>query len=122
MVEQLGSGIPRILEVYPKESFRFTENFLRITFPSSKIIKDNEQVTTQVKDLLKVMVSQKAKSRAELQKRLKLLNREYFRKNYLQPAIKAGYVELTVPNKPTSSKQKYFLTLKGKKLLETFSE
>ena len=32
LVEQLGSGIPRILEVYPKESFKFSENFLRVVF------------------------------------------------------------------------------------------
>ena len=33
MVEQLGTGIHRILEFYRKECFRFTENFTRITFP-----------------------------------------------------------------------------------------
>ncbi|QQX76493.1 MULTISPECIES: RNA-binding domain-containing protein [Aequorivita] len=32
LVEQLGSGIPRILEHYGKESFSFSENFLRMTF------------------------------------------------------------------------------------------
>ncbi|WP_312082938.1 RNA-binding domain-containing protein [Epilithonimonas hominis] len=33
LVEQLGSGIPRILEFYKKESFQFSENFLRIVLP-----------------------------------------------------------------------------------------
>ena len=32
LVEQLGSGIPRILEHYGKESFGFSDNFLRMTF------------------------------------------------------------------------------------------
>lgn len=32
LVEQLGSGIPRILDHYGKESFNFSENFLRMTF------------------------------------------------------------------------------------------
>ena len=32
LVEQLGSGIPRILEHYGKESFSFSDNFLRMTF------------------------------------------------------------------------------------------
>jgi len=32
MVEQLGSGIPRILRVYPKESFVFMKNFTRMIF------------------------------------------------------------------------------------------
>ena len=36
MVEYLGSGIPRILKAYPKESFRFTENFTRMIFPSAE--------------------------------------------------------------------------------------
>lgn len=39
LVEQLGSGIPRILESYPKECFKFSENFLRMTFPiNSEVI------------------------------------------------------------------------------------
>jgi predicted HTH transcriptional regulator len=32
LVEQLGSGIPRILHAYGKESFRFMDNFTRILF------------------------------------------------------------------------------------------
>jgi len=32
MVEYLGSGIPRILKAYTKDSFKFTDNFLRTSF------------------------------------------------------------------------------------------
>lgn len=42
LVEHLGSGIPRILRSYGKECFKFTENFLRMTFPAL------EKVTPQV--------------------------------------------------------------------------
>ena len=35
IVESLGSGIPRILRAYGEECFRFTDNFIRITFPVS---------------------------------------------------------------------------------------
>lgn len=35
LVEHLGSGVPRILESYPKECFKFSANFLRMSFPSS---------------------------------------------------------------------------------------
>ena len=35
IVEYLGSGMPRILKAYPKESFMFTANFIRTTFPIS---------------------------------------------------------------------------------------
>ncbi len=33
MVEHLGSGVPRILQFYPKNCFKFTDNFLRMSFP-----------------------------------------------------------------------------------------
>lgn len=33
LVESLGSGIPRILRAYGEECFKFTDNFIRITFP-----------------------------------------------------------------------------------------
>ena len=36
LVEQLGSGIPRILEHYGKESFSFSDNFLRMTFTAKE--------------------------------------------------------------------------------------
>jgi ATP-dependent DNA helicase RecG len=45
MVEQLGSGVPRILESYAKECFKFSENFLRMTFP---VIEEGNQVSNQV--------------------------------------------------------------------------
>lgn len=41
LVEQLGSGIPRILESYSKECFKFTEHFLRMSFPIHKEIEDS---------------------------------------------------------------------------------
>ena len=40
LVEHLGSGIPRILQAYPKESFQFSENFLRVVFPSAEHASD----------------------------------------------------------------------------------
>jgi ATP-dependent DNA helicase RecG len=46
LVEHLGSGIPRILEFYPKECFRFTENFLRMTFPNAWDLSEDEMEET----------------------------------------------------------------------------
>jgi hypothetical protein len=56
--------------------------------------------------------------REELQDKLGLKDREHFRKEYLQAAIELGLVEPTIPDKPTSSKQKYRLTPLGEKLKE----
>jgi hypothetical protein len=50
-----------------------------------------------------------------LQNHLELSDRENFRINYLVPAIENDFVELTIPDKPKSSKQQYRLTEKGKK-------
>ena len=55
-------------------------------------------------------------TRDELQAILGLSNREHFRKEYLKPAINDEVVELTIPDKPNSNKQKYRLTNKGLKV------
>jgi len=38
---------------------------------------------------------------------------ENFRINYILPALAAGYVEMSIPDTPTSPKQHYLLTAKG---------
>jgi len=105
LVEHLGSGIPRILRSYGKECFKFTENFLRMTFPAA------EQVTPQVEELVKAL--HKEMNRQEIQEKLNLFDRENFRLSYLKPALELGIIELTIPDKPNSSLQKYRLTKKG---------
>ena len=48
LVEQLGSGIPRILETYGKECFQFSANFLRMVFPSAEpVYKEEEKEATK---------------------------------------------------------------------------
>ena len=55
-------------------------------------------------------------TRKELQRALELKGEDNFRKLYLTPALESGYIEMTIPDKPTSSRQKYRLTPKGKAL------
>ena len=86
LVEHLGSGVPRILRSYGKECFKFTENFLRMTFPAT------EQVTELIRILDKDM------DRQEIQNRLGLSHRENFRSNYLKPALELGLIEMTIPD------------------------
>ena len=57
--------------------------------------------------------------RAEIQEVLSLKDRKHFQEKYLRPALEAGFVEMTIPDKPLSSLQKYRLTEAGKALLKT---
>lgn len=63
-----------------------------------------------------------AVSRPELQEILGLADREHFRKRYLLPALDAGLIERTIPDKPKSKNQKYLLTKKGETLLKEMEE
>ncbi|WP_049824431.1 Fic family protein [Desulfurivibrio alkaliphilus] len=49
--------------------------------------------------------------------KLGLTDEKHFREHYQQTSIKLGLIEMTIPDKPTSSKQKYRLTEKGRQLL-----
>lgn len=44
MVEQLGSGVPRILETYTKDCFRFGDSFIRITIPKAVVEADSKEL------------------------------------------------------------------------------
>ena len=46
-------------------------------------------------------------------------NRTKFRDQILNPLIPAGFVEMTIPNKLRSSKQKYRLTEKGHQVVQS---
>jgi ATP-dependent DNA helicase RecG len=56
-------------------------------------------------------------SRAESMQFANLKDRVSFSKNYLEPALSDGLVEMTQPDSPRSPAQKYRLTEKGKKVL-----
>lgn len=68
------------------------------------------------KKLISVLAGEKGRS--ELQELLSIKNRDYFRTDYLVPAINKGYIEPTIPDKPNSQNQKYRLTAKGLALKE----
>ncbi len=63
-------------------------------------------MTEQVKLILDA-IGEDTISSKELMERVGLKHRPTFRENYLLPAIEAGYIEMTIPDKPHSSNQKY---------------
>lgn len=119
-VEQLGSGIPRILDFYNKDCFKFSDNFLRMTFPINVSINSTlpPQVTPPVNPQVKrlIQVIENELSAFQIQDLLELKDKNNFRKNYINPAISMGLIEMTIPNKPNSRSQKYRLTALGFKL------
>ncbi len=70
------------------------------------------EVTPEVR-LVHVLVGEM--TRQQLQRVLGLKDDGHFRKAYLQPALDAGLIEMTIPDKPRSSGQKYRLTARGAK-------
>lgn len=75
------------------------------------------QVTAQIANILRA--AKTPKSREELQAAADITHREHFRKAYLLPAQRAGFIEYTVPDKPNSRPQRYRTTARGQKALET---
>ena len=69
------------------------------------------EVTPEVRRVLGIIKGEM--TRKDLQDLLKLKDDEHFRKAYLLPSVEAKLLELTIPDKPTSSKQKYRITKLG---------
>jgi ATP-dependent DNA helicase RecG len=59
------------------------------------------------------------KSGGEIMEHLGISDRKHLRDAYIHPAIGAGLLAMTLPDKPNSSKQKYIITDKGKTTLDT---
>ena len=78
------------------------------------------QVTPQVERLLETLVGDM--SRDQLQKAIGLQDRKSFRELYLAPALAAGLIEMTIPEKPNSRLQKYRLADLGRAWLSQRDE
>lgn len=131
-IERYGTGYVRIREYlagYPdisiamEEMGEFFKVELRLATPqltaqvtAQVAAQVTAQVTQQVLRLLKVLDS--PATRRELQELLHLQHREHFRREYLQPALKAGLIAMTTPDKPRAADQRYVLTDKGRDVLK----
>lgn len=75
------------------------------------IVNDSREhynhLNLQINKLMQVMETY-PQSAQQIMDRLNLKSRVSFRKNYLIPALEAGLIGMTVPEKPTSKNQMYF--------------
>ena len=76
------------------------------------------EVTAEIARLL-TAAAQGEHSRNALQEALALKHTPHFRQAFLLPALEAGLIEMTLPDKPRSSKQRYRLTPQGQRWLDT---
>lgn len=127
-VEHIGSGIKRIRQICDDygvavPEIRAEESWFTISFarPSATTTPEvTPQVTPQVEWLLKAFAGEM--TRTDVMAALSLKDRMHFSQEYLQPALESGLIEMTFPDKPRSSRQKYRLTEKGRKLAEMKKE
>ena len=120
-IERMGTGtldmIRRCVEDgLPEPEFTVTDGFVTTVGRKALAGQVTGQVTGQVADEVMTMIAvfRGDHTRQELQLALNLKSRANFEGRYLRPAIEAGYVTLTIPDKPRSRLQKYRLTDKGK--------
>lgn len=132
IVEHLGSGIPRILEVYGQESFQISPNFMRLVFPYTSPIQNAVSTTSGAESGVESGAESRAESGRTSQVITVLLEGTHSKlelaqalgkekpSGYLNKTVKQllelGYIEYTLPDKPNSRLQKYRLTGKGQAL------
>ena len=87
---------------------------------TDQVSPQTDQVTDQVTELL-AAIAEEATSE-QLRKTLNLKHKGHFRTFCLLPALKSGLIEMTIPEKLQSSKQRYRLTPKGQDSLQQTRE
>lgn len=118
LMEMLGRGSVMIKKVciehgLPQPKWSEDEQGVTLTFFAPEV---TPEVTPEVRKMLSILKGEL--SRQDLQDSIGLKDNEHFRKAYLLPALHQNLIEMTLPDKPTSSKQKYRLTRKGQNLID----
>ncbi len=124
LIENIGSGVLRILDAYDKSCFKFMEHFLRVSFKykenpfeydektDKKTTKKTDKKTTkkikvkpQEKDVL--AFCKDAKTLKEITTYFGFKDIATFKKNYINPLLEKGTLQLTIPDQPKNRNQKY---------------
>ena len=132
-IEKAGTGILRIRNEArelrcPEPEFKANGFFTATFWPNPDVraradARSIEPVTGEVTGevrLLRAMAGEM--TRQQIQESLGLRHEDHFRKAYLLPALQAGLIEMTVPDKPRSRNQRYRLTLEGREFLRQTQE
>lgn len=123
LTEGRSTGVPKILKAMAANGSlapRFETDDDRIAYvirlPSHPFAQAQEEsevkATGEVERLILILHGEM--TRQQIQDLLTLKHKNYFRSAYLLPALASGLIEMTQPDKPRSSKQRYRLTAAGK--------
>ena len=124
-IERLGTGIPDMIEQSIKAGLKepdFEQEDVFKTIIWRRAPQKHRRSTVEVAgevagEVTKLLlICSGVMSRRELREMLQLKGDDNFRRLYLVPALEAGILEMTIPDKPNSRLQKYRLTLKGEAL------
>ena len=116
LIENIGSGVLRILDAYDKSCFKFMEHFLRVSFKyrENPFKYDTEQDKPNKKeDKINLILEfcNEPKSVKEIMEYIGLRHRPTFMYDYLNPLLEKGKLQMTIPDKPKSRNQKYVTIL-----------
>ena len=139
-VERIGSGIRRIRDLCREHGVAeplievpvcvrrrtgrsdswVTTTFRRPVTESEEEAGDRSALSRHQVQILRNCLTEKAIG--TLMASVSRKDRTKFRNQVLKPLLQGGWLEMTIPDKPTSSKQKYRLTDKGQQLLAELGE
>ena len=121
LIENIGSGVLRILEAYDKSCFKFMDHFLRVSFKYKENPFEYEDTAkTKSSKLGSKKSSKKAVSEEQIlelcktEKSLKEIVEYFgykdvykFKNSYINPLLEENKLQMTIPDKPKSKNQKY---------------
>lgn len=113
--ERTGRGVPKITEVYGKETYEFRENSIVVSIPFTRVTTEGiPPVTPPVRKNNKgknneeriLAFCDSPKNILEIADMLEYKDKKTVRK-YIKPLVEQGRLAMTIPDKPNSSNQKY---------------
>ena len=123
LIENIGSGVLRILDAYDKSCFKFMEHFLRVSFnykenpfeyedtaktKSSKLgSKKSSKLAVSEEQILQLCKTEK--SLKEIAQHFGYKDVYKFKNNYINKLIEQDKLQKTTPDKPKRRNQKYII-------------
>ena len=99
-VEQLGSGIHRILKVYDKSIFKMSDNFVEISFPFENDYDNESTLKTTVKTTVKIIELIKKNKKITRQELADIIGKSIDGIDYNIKKLKEeGFIERIGPDK-----------------------